>query len=119
MWPFKTKNPKRKDYKKNNFKIKKLQGIANNAVKVDYRNPFRMISAPSTINVNLITRKISPKMKKDDVSRSYKMVTKWFHEAIKKEGIPLRLIKKAEIIIEPQKYPRCIIETENRIYYSK
>ena len=112
---------KSKDKSKTSFKLKKLQGIANNAVEVDWRNPFHnhFISAPFTIKVDLINGKITPAMKGDDVEKSYKIVTRWFHEVLKKEEIPIGIIDEAIIVIEPKKKPRCIIKAEGKIYSSK
>ena len=112
---------KKLGFLKPKMNLKKLKGIANNAVEVDWRNPFHFdfISAPFTVKVDLITGKITPNMKGDDVEKSYKIVTKWFHEVLKKEGIPIEIIDEAKIIVESKKNPVCIIKAKGREYSSK
>ena len=99
------------------MKLKKLQGIANNAINVDdWYCPFEMITPPFNIEVDLLKSKLIPDMKGDDVEKFYKGISKWFHEVLEKEGIPIEVIEKAVIQIGPNKKPKCIIKAKGKTY---
>ncbi len=51
----------------------------------------------------------------DDVERFYQAMTKWFHQALEKEKIPLEIIESAELIISPNGR-KCIIIADGRTF---
>ena len=102
------------------MKLKKLQGIANNAVNVgDWYYPFEMITPPFEIEVDLIKGRLNPNMKGDDVEKFYKGISKWFHEVLQKEEMPIEVIEKAVVQIQPSARPKCIIVAKGKTYSSK
>ena len=40
-------------------------------------------------------------MKGDDVEKYYQAMSKWFHQVLPKEGIPLKAIESATVTINP------------------
>jgi hypothetical protein len=102
------------------MKLKKLQGIANNAVNVgDWCYPFVFITPPYEIEVDLLKGKLNPDMKGDDVEKFYKGISKWFHEVLAKEEISINTIEKAVIQIKPNARPKCVILAKGKTYSSE
>ncbi len=58
---------------------------------------------------------MTPAMTGDDVERFYLAMTKWFHQALEKEGIPLEVIESAKLIISPSG-KRCIIIARGKTF---
>jgi len=90
------------------MKLRGLKSIANNAVRDLIRTPesimiepFSTIRPKETILVDLINGNLTPNRKGDDVEKFYKTMSRWFHQALKKEEIPLNVIESAKIIISP------------------
>ena len=114
---------KDKDKSKTKFKIRKLKGVAHSAISLDYRDPlkegFVIKYLPPKIEANLLTHKITPNLKGDDIEKHFKLVFKWFPEVLEKEGIPIKIIEEAKIIVEPGSRPVCVIKAEGRIYSSE
>jgi len=83
--------------------LKKLNGIAKNAVEVGtccLQYPFGLINPPFEIQVDLLTGKLNPDMKGDDVEKFYKGVSAWFLSELQKEKIPIEIIVSAIIEIK-------------------
>ena len=106
------------------MKLNRLKSIVNQAIRTStgdgkkyYQDPFYHYSPEFEIVVNLITGKIIPDREDDDVERYYKLISEWFHEVIKKEGIPLDVIEDAIIKISPEQ-KQCIIKARGRIFQS-
>ncbi len=103
------------------MKLKKLKGIANNAVNVGtgcLHYPFGIISPPFEIKVDLLRGEMNPDMKGDDAEKFYKDISRWFHEVLQKEKIPVEVIEEAVILVGPTKKPNCIIKAKGKIYSS-
>ena len=104
------------------MKLNRLNSIAYNALRGSIWTPkgvgayaFEHIRPRRKITIDLITGKLTPDMKGDDVEKYYKVMSEWFHQVLKKEGIPLNIIESAEIIITPEKR-QCIIRAQGRIF---
>lgn len=80
-------------------------------------DPFEHYTPEFEIEVDLITGKITPNMEGDDVERYYTAISKWFHEVLPKERIPLEVIDKAIIKLTP-KEKKCIILAQEREFTS-
>jgi len=101
------------------FKIRKLKGIANNAIEIDWRDPLKSgLLIPYEIEANLLTRKIKPDPKGDDIEKHFNIVFKWFEEVLEKENIPKEIIDEAKIIAKPGAKQKCIIKTKGKTYSS-
>ncbi len=90
------------------MKLIRLKSIANNAIRDSIWTPeligFEPFSTirPKDINVvDLISGKLTPDLKGDDVEKYYQAMSRWFHQALPKEGIPLEAIESATITISP------------------
>ncbi|MFX1520790.1 MAG: hypothetical protein ACFFCD_12810 [Promethearchaeota archaeon] len=97
------------------MKLRRLKSIANNAVRDSILTPesimiepFSIMRPKETIEVDLINGDLTPDRKGDDVEKFYKNIFKWFHQALKKEGIPLNIIESAKVIISTSG-KKCII----------
>ena len=106
------------------MKLIRLRSIANNAVRESIwtpeavgLDPFYWVTPKEKIIINLVTGKLTPDMEGDSVEKFYKGMSKWFHQAIGKEGIPLEVIESAEIIISPEG-KKCIIKANGKIFES-
>jgi hypothetical protein len=106
------------------MKLKKLKSVAYNAIRTStdddkgyMLDPFEHYTPEFDIEVDLITGKITPDMEGDDVERYYTAISKWFHEVLPKEGIPIEVIDKAIIKLSP-KEKRCIIQAQGREFTS-
>jgi len=49
-----------------------------------------------------IRGELKPEFESDDVEKYYKAMSRWFHQVLEREGIPLDVIKSAKIIITPK-----------------
>ncbi len=107
------------------MKLIRLRSVANNAVRssiwtpeaIGY-SPFEHIRPKETIIVDLLRGELKPDFQGDDVENYYKAMSKWFHQALEKEGIPLDVIESAKIIITPE-YTQCTIIANGRAFESK
>jgi len=113
-------------------KLNKLKSIANNAVRSSIWNPksigmdpFEHIRPRGIYVVDLIRGTITlhtaddkeKLVSADDVEKYYKTMAEWFHQVLKKEGIPLDIIEQAIINITPE-YKQCVIEANGKIFKS-
>jgi len=106
------------------MKLNRLKSIAYNAIRTStgdekgyMLDPFEHYTPEFEIEVDLITGKIRPDREGDDVERYYTAISKWFHEVLPKEGIPLDVIGKAVIKLSP-KEKRCIIQAQGKEFVS-
>ena len=106
------------------MKLSKLKSVAYNAIRTSVADekgymldPFEHYTPEFEIEVDLITCKLTPDMEGDDVERYYIAISKWFHEVLPKEGIPIEVINKAIIKLTP-KEKKCIIEAQGREFTS-
>ena len=107
------------------MKLIKLKSIAYNALRTEtgssngyMEDPFYHTTPTREILVDLISCTLTPNMQGDDVEKYYKAISKWFHEVLPKEGIPIEVIEKAIIMISP-KGKKCIIEAQGRKFTSE
>ncbi|MFW9848353.1 MAG: hypothetical protein ACFFF4_04390 [Candidatus Thorarchaeota archaeon] len=110
------------------MKLSRLQSVANNAVRGSiwshepYGNdPFLYHAPPYEIVVDLITGTLTPDMEGDSIEQYYSTISRWFHDVLKKEGIPLNVIERAIIRITPDREKICLIVAQGRTFesYSK
>lgn len=106
------------------MKLRRLKSIANNAVRDLIRTPesimiepFSTIKPKETIVVDLINGNLTPDRKGDDVERFYKNMSRWFHQALRKEEIPLNIIDSAKIVISPSG-KECVIIANGKTFKS-
>ncbi|NVM02195.1 MAG: hypothetical protein HWN67_07655 [Candidatus Helarchaeota archaeon] len=104
------------------MKLIRLRSVANNALRPSMWNPeafgyypFEHFRPRRKIIVDLISGTLTPDMEGDDVERYYKLMSKWFHEVLKKEGIPIDVIESATITITPEKRT-CVIIAQGRTF---
>jgi hypothetical protein len=112
-------------YRLTKMKLIRLKSIAYNALRTEtgtstgyMEDPFYHITPKREILVDLISGTLTPNMQNDDVEKYYKAISKWFHEVLPKEGIPIEVIEKAIIIISP-KGKKCIIKAQGREFTSE
>ncbi len=110
------------------MKLSRLQSVANNAVRDSIWSheptgfdPFRFHAPPWEIVVDLVNGTVTPDMEGDSVEEYYTTMSRWFHDVLKKEGIPLEVIKSATITITPTGGKTCVIAAQGRTFesYSK
>ncbi len=77
--------------------------------------PFEHIRPRETILIDLVGGIVSPDREGDDVEKYYTAMSKWFHGALEKEGIPLNVIESAIVTITP-KSRKCEIKAQGRIF---
>jgi hypothetical protein len=106
------------------MKLIRLRSIANNAVRDSIWNPeligiepFSIIRPQKTIFVDLIKGTLNPDMKGDAVEKFYLGMSKWFHQALEKEKIPITVIESAVITITPEG-KQCTIIAEGKTFKS-
>ena len=106
------------------MKLSKLKSVVYNAIRTStgdeegyMRDPFEHYTPELEIEVDLITGKLTPDMEADDVERYYTAISKWFHEVLPKEGIPIEAIDKAIIKLSPEG-KKCIIQAKGREFSS-
>lgn len=107
------------------MKLNRLRSIANNAVRDTIwtpepagMDPFSFTDAPETIVVDLISGSLTPDLEGDSVEKYYKTMTRWFHDALEKEGISIDIIDSATITISPGRSKKCVIVAEGRTFES-
>lgn len=110
------------------MKLSRLQSVANNAVRSSIwshkpmgNDPFSYHAPPFEIIVDLVSGTLSPDMEGDSVEQYYTTMSRWFHDVLKKEGIPLEVIEGAIIKITPDGGKTCLIKAQGRTFesYSK
>ncbi len=114
-------------------KLNRLRSIANNAVRPSNWatgeipfDPFEHVRPRGTFIVDLITGTITLETKDgkeklvsdDDVEKYYKAMAQWFHQGLKKEGIPLDVIESAIIKITPDQ-KQCLIVAGGKTFESR
>ncbi len=106
------------------MKLSRLKSIANNAVRDSILTPesimiepFSTIRPKETIVVDLVNGNLTPDMKGDDVEKFYKNMSTWFHQALKKEEIPLNIIESAKIVISSSG-KECVIIANGKTFKS-
>jgi hypothetical protein len=80
--------------------------------------PFHFADAPEVLTVDLKAGTISPDREGDSVESYYEAMTRWFHDVLAKEGIPLDVIESATITITPGKGKKCVIIAQGRSFES-
>lgn len=102
------------------MKLSRLKSVAYNALRTSsgdengyFHDPFEHYTPEFEIRIDLISGKMIPNMQGDDVERYYIRISKWFHEVLPKEGIPIEIIDEALIILSP-KEKRCIIKAQGK-----
>ena len=91
------------------IKLNKLKSIGNQILREsssDLRrymvDPFYHYTPKNEILIDLKTGTFSPDLGGDDVERYYTSIINWFHRVLPKEGIPIEIIDKAILKIDPQ-----------------
>ena len=107
------------------MKLNNLKSVAYNAIRDSagtdrgyMQDPFSFATPKREYVIDLIAGTLTPNMEGDDVEIYYKSISKWFHEVLPKEGIPIEVIDKALIVINP-KGKECIIQAQGREFKSK
>ncbi|MFW9873315.1 MAG: hypothetical protein ACFFG0_09450 [Candidatus Thorarchaeota archaeon] len=80
-------------------------------------DPFYHYTPEQEILIDLKAGTFMPDLEEDDVERYYKSIIDWFHNVLPKEGIPIEIIDKAILKINPQG-KECIIEAQGRKFTS-
>ena len=82
------------------MKLSRLQSVTNNAVRDSIwsheptgSDPFNYSNPLWEITVNLVAGTLTPDMEGDSVEEYYTTMSRWFHDVLKKEGIPLDAIE--------------------------
>ena len=107
------------------MKLRRLQSVANNAVRSSIWShepagfdPFQFHAPPFEIVVDLVSGTITPDTEADSVEEYYTAMSRWFHDVLKKEGIPLDVIESATITITPDGGKVCVIVAQGRTFES-
>ncbi|MFW9789444.1 MAG: hypothetical protein ACFFE2_16830 [Candidatus Thorarchaeota archaeon] len=107
------------------LKLNRLKSIANNAVRDaiwTYQphsiDPFRYHNPLETIVVDLVSGTLKPDREGDSFEEFYTKMSRWFHDVLKKEGIPIEVIESATITIIPGAGKKCVIVAEGRTFES-
>jgi len=107
------------------MKLNNLKSVAYNAIRETaitdkgyLQDPFSFSTPKREYIIDLIAGTLSPDMEGDDVENYYTSISKWFHEVLPKEGIPIDVIDKAIIKINPEG-KECIIQAQEREFKSK
>jgi hypothetical protein len=107
------------------MKLSRLNSIANNAVRDSTWShephgfdPLSFHSPAETIVVDLVSGTLKPDREGDSVEQYYTTMSRWFHDALKKEGIPIDVIESATITISPDKGKKCVIIAQGRTFES-
>ena len=107
------------------MKLSRLQSVANNAVRESIwshspagDDPFLYHSPTFEIIVDLVSGTLTPDMEGDSVEQFYTTMSRWFHDVLKKEGIPLEVIESATITITPSGGKTCVIVAQGRTFES-
>jgi hypothetical protein len=107
------------------MKLSRLNSIANNAVRDSIWSheprgfdPLSFHSPAETMVIDLVSGTIKPDRAGDSVHQYYKTMSRWFHDVLKKEGIPIEVIESATITISPGEKKRCVIVAQGRTFKS-
>ncbi|MCK4568184.1 MAG: hypothetical protein KAU48_12840 [Candidatus Thorarchaeota archaeon] len=107
------------------MKLNRLQSVANNAMRTSIWShspggfdPFKYNDPPWEIIVDLVAGTLSPDMEGDSVEEYYTTMSRWFHDVLKKEGIPINVIESATITITPDGGKTCEIVAQGRTFVS-
>lgn len=107
------------------LKLGRLQSVANNAVRGAIwsegpysEDPFKYNQPPWKIVVDLVTGTLTPDMEGDSVEEYYTAISRWFHDVLVKEGIPLEVIESAIITLTPTGGKTCVIVAQGRTFES-
>ena len=107
------------------MKLNRLHSVANNATRGTMwshspimNDPFRYHDPPFDIVVDLVSGILAPDMEGDSVEEYYTGMSRWFHDVLKKEGIPLDVIESATITITPGGGKTCVIVAQGRTFES-
>ena len=107
------------------MKLNRLQSVANNATRGSIWShgpggfdPFQYHDPPFKIVVDLVSGTLTPDMEGDSVEEYYTTMSEWFHDVLKKEGIPLDVIESAIITITPGGGKTCMIVAQGRTFES-
>ena len=107
------------------MKLNNLKSVAYNALRSSslsseryMHDPFYYATPNREYVIDLIAGTITPDTEGDDVEAYYKGISRWFHEVLPKEGIPIDVIESAIIIINP-KGKQCIIQAQGREFKSE
>ena len=107
------------------MKLIRLRSIANNAIRESLwtpepigEDPFYWFAPKEKVVIDLVKGELNPDMKGDSVQKFYKAMSRWFHQALKKEGISIEVIDSAKILVTP-KGKECIIIAQGRTFKSR
>jgi len=106
------------------MKLNRLKSIVNQVVRESSSgsqgymiDPFYHYTPESEIIIDLKSGTFTPDLEGDDVERYYKSIIDWFHNVLVKEKIPIEVIDKAILKINPQG-KECVIEAQGRTFTS-
>ena len=106
------------------MKLNRLKSIVNQVVRESSGDsqgymidPFYHYTPESEIIIDLKSGTFTPDLEGDDVERYYKSIIDWFHKVLPKEKIPIEVIDKAVLKINPQG-KECVIEAQGRTFTS-
>ena len=106
------------------MKLNRLKSIVNQVVRESSSDsqgymidPFYHYTPESEIIIDLKSGTFTPDLEGDDVERYYKSIIDWFHNVLLKEKIPIEVIDKAVLKINPQG-KECVIEAQGRTFTS-
>ena len=106
------------------MKLNRLKSIVNQVIRESSSDskgymvdPFYHYTPESEIIIDLKSGTITPDLEGDDIERYYKSIIEWFHNVLPKEGIPIKVIDKAILKINPQG-KECVIEAQGRVFTS-
>ncbi len=77
--------------------------------------PFEHVRPKETIVIDLVRGILLPDREGDDVEKYYKAISRWFHEVLEKERIPMAVIETAILTITPD-LRKCEIKAQGRIF---
>ena len=107
------------------MKLSRLKSVAYNAVRDSIWtpeaigfDPFHIWRPKESIVVDLISGTLTPDRKGEDVEKYYQAMSRWFHQVLPKEGIPLDAIERATVTISPSE-KICEIVAGGRTFTAK
>jgi len=106
------------------MKLNRLKSIVNQVIRESSGDsqgymvdPFYHYTPEYQIIIDLKKGSFTPDLEGDDVERYYKSIIDWFHNVLPKEGIPIEVIDKAILKINPMG-KECVIEAQGRRFTS-
>ncbi len=106
------------------MKLNRLKSVVNQVIRESSGDsqgymvdPFYHYTPKYEITIDLKAGTFKPDIEGDDVERYYKSIIDWFQKVLPKEGIPIEIIDKAILKINPQG-KECIIEAQGRKFTS-